>query len=111
MPLTGFLDKNVCYSTSSEAVNSHFSTISPVINISGTSTITTEYLQISGVWYLRNSTTTILGTTTTTTYVAQPPVFPSCDPMLGFTDGISFSMIVVGLIFTSICTGIIRKAL
>lgn len=111
MALTGFLQNNVCYSTSPDAVNAYFSAIHPVITASGTFTIRTEFLQLVGVWNLRNTTTNNLtGASTTTTYIAIAPVFPSCDPMLGFTDGIALSVLIVGALVVAVSGGLIARA-
>lgn len=111
MALTGFLQLNTCYSTAADATNAYFSAMPPLITASGTSTVRTEYVQVTGVWNLKKTTTTNAGVSTSLQWPVTPlPTFPACDPMLGFTDGLAMAAIIVGLIFTAVTGGIVSKA-
>jgi hypothetical protein len=105
MALTGFIDGNVCYVDWWSAYLGHFRSINSVILSNGN---TVYYNQNPATGLFEQLTQTPTGVVTAV--VVPSPVFSQCDPTAGFTDGMAFSMVVVGLVFSASIWGIISKA-
>jgi hypothetical protein len=103
MAITGFIDGGVCYSNWYDAYIAHFAKISSVILPNGD---TVFYSEISGTVF--RIVDSALGVRTSVP--ASAPTFSMCDPIVGFTDGMTFAMICVGLIASASMFALISRA-
>lgn len=113
MALTGAFSGSTCYSSQSVAVDAYYAAIPPSLTAGATNYLLSYIKTVgaSGVWQAQTAKISSLGVTTVTgTAVVVPPVFPVCDPMLGFQDGLAFALVVVGLIASASFYGIISRA-
>lgn len=81
----GALLGSVCFNSQSEALDKFYSD-APVSVTAGTTSVTTYFEKVAGVWKLKTSNDNA-GTVTTSESVAPVPTFPDCDPLQGFNDG------------------------
>lgn len=113
MALTGAYSGSTCYSSQAVAVDAYYSAMSPSTTAGATSYIV-SYVKTSGasgVWQAQTDKIITPGTITTISSIPlTPPIFPVCDPMLGFQDGLAFALVVVGLIASASFYGIISRA-
>lgn len=82
----------------------HFQKIQPVITSNGD---TVSYFESSAGVFSR-AVDSSAGVRTVSP--VPSPVFSACDPMVGFSDGLSFALICVGLIASSVMFALISRA-
>lgn len=105
------LVSNTCYSTVADADTAFYSSKLPITFQNATSTITVEYVQLAGVWNIRKTTVSAAGVTTVNyTKPVTAPVFPSCDTLQGFNDGLLISSGLTLACVTAVIFGIIARA-
>lgn len=113
MALTGAYSGGVCYNTQAAALDAYYSQIPPSVT-AGATNYQMMYVKsagASGVWQTQVSTISGTGVATIKgTVNIVPPVFPSCDPNLGWQDGLTFALIVVGLIASASFYGLVARA-
>ena len=103
MALTGSVVGNVCYVSASMATDAYYSAIVPVTLADGS---LVSYQKPWGYW-----DKVVTSPAGATTYTSMPALsFPSCDPILGFSDGLLFAAMIVVLIFAASSFGIIARA-
>lgn len=97
MALTGYVQSGICYSTLTEAVDSHFQSVSPVVLASGSTVYFQKNVPLN-LW--QRVEVTAPPSIYKFTAVAVPS-FPPCDPASAYNDGmvlgwgVVFSMLAV----------------
>ena len=103
MALTGSIYGSTCFASSALANDAYYSAILPVTLADGS---LVSYQKPWGYW-----DKVVTSPAGVTSYTSMPALsFPACDPVLGFTDGLLFSSILVGLIFVAVSFGIVSRA-
>lgn len=113
MALTGFLNSNVCYSTAAAASDAYFSSLPPVSGFDPATltTTTTSYYPLLGVWHQKQESIDAAGLIVLNfDVIATPPIFQACDPMIGYTDGLQFSGLLIVVVIAASLWGIISRA-
>lgn len=107
----GYLYNGHCYASANEAADAYFSAFTPVINAGATS-YATLYAKVSGVWYARGYSINSSGIWTLRYNSVSPvPIFPTCDPVSSFTDGMTLGWGVAAAMVAVYAVNLIRRSL
>lgn len=83
----GYLSRTVCFATSQEAADAHYSGTGPSYTAGDTSYLS-YYENVAGTWQITRKAIASDGTVTSLTSTAAPlPTFPECDQSQYFMDG------------------------
>lgn len=112
---TGWFNNGICYSSLSEAINTHFQAIPPTISTTTNSQSVHQFqLQTSGIWNSVHYTQATNGSRTNQwTVPTINPFFPSCqtpnDPSTSFLSGIELGWSVSVVVVIAYCVMRLRR--
>lgn len=111
MALTGSLFGTVCYADLPSATNAFFASQSPFTYQNGASVYQVTYQNISGVWDVVTTNISAVPNLVVSTVQALQPSLASCDPLVGWTDGLTFGSLLLAAVVSATVFGIISRAL
>jgi len=110
MAKKGDIHGDMCYPSQTDALNAYYSQIAPS-QAPGTTSFVNEFVQVSGVWHLRQSSIDSSGTWTTRSTTPAPVIaFPACDPVEGFVDGVAVGWGIAAALIASASLVLIKRA-
>lgn len=110
MANNGAIYGDKCYPSQTDALNAYYSQIAPS-QAPGITSFVNEFVQVSGVWHLRQSSIDSSGTWTTRSTTPAPVIaFPACDPVEGFVDGVAVGWGIAAALIASASLVLIKRA-
>lgn len=100
-----------CHASQAAALDAYYGSSAPAVAPGGTSYLS-EFVKVSGAWMMRRYQIDSLGQLSMFTDAAAPVVvFPECDPMQSFNDGMTVGWGLVGAMVVAAGIVAIKRAL
>lgn len=104
----GALRENSCYPSQAEAVDAYFLG-APVSIVAGQQSQIARFEKVGGTWMVQGFDVGATGTTLIYSTPAVVPVFPDCDELQGFKDGLAVGWMVAAALIGAAALMALRR--
>lgn len=110
MAMTGAIYGEKCYDSQSLALDAYYSQVAPA-QTPGTTSYVNEFIKSGTTWQIKQYSVSSTGTWTTRSTTNAPVItFPTCDPVQGFTDGLTIGWGIAAAMVAAAALVVMKRA-